>query len=108
MSHPCTLGTEGQPCGHCRRCWLYANRPDYRAHWDGQPAPPATPPRGECRFLGEPTGAFVECESCKRPDGSPGKTRLKVYACSCPARAADPTCLLSYCASDCPHHQRKS
>ena len=38
------------PCGHCqspgcRLCWLYANRDDYRRHWDGPARPKQQPSR---------------------------------------------------------------
>jgi hypothetical protein len=36
----------------CRLCWLYANRPDYRALWDKDGPPPAPAP-APCRYRGE-------------------------------------------------------
>ncbi len=48
-------------------------------------------PTEPCEFLGEYTGRTVVCETCKGPDGKPGKVRLKVFNCSCPGRVATAT-----------------
>lgn len=82
MPNDCGCGT----CGFCRH---YAADAGFRGYWDarpaklarlaaqraGQPAGPAPSPRGPCRWLGEATGRFVTCPTCR------GVVKLKLFAC---------------------------
>ena len=91
------------PCRHaapvpgCPFCRLSAD-PRYAALL-GRPAPaaPATP--SPCAHLGPPTGATVECPSCR------GKVKLKTFACDLHG-----TCTIAKkapgaaCCASCPDH----
>lgn len=78
MCGGCTVYEPGIPFragADCRLCWLYANRDDYRAHWDGAPPLDKKPKLDtSCIHRGEVL-RLVECETCS------GKRKLKVYSC---------------------------
>jgi ADP-heptose:LPS heptosyltransferase len=102
MSRPCTCDkcTKGSEFvqGDCFPCWKYWNDPLYKNLWDGPDKPVKHTPLVQCSYLGpevkEDNGETTtrECESCG------GKTRLKVFQCTHPAREPDEVTM-----GDCRH-----
>lgn len=66
----------------------------YRRLWDSV----SRSQRGSCVYLGGATGQLRSCASCR------GRVELKVFACTHPAHAADPTTTALQCRS-CPDFQ---
>lgn len=56
---------------------LYRERADYRALFDGRPAPAAVTQlrTAPCVHLGPPTGELRDCDSCA------GRVRIRLMAC---------------------------
>jgi hypothetical protein len=80
MARPCTCeqcdrsGPFGP--GQCRLCWLYHNRPAYRALWDGMaPSNEMVSRHAPCRHRGAEQRE-ERCPNCR------GFVRVKVFACA--------------------------